>query len=400
MKILFFLSRKVSSEYSSDFMLNLHDHLREHHVVKIEHTANKVAWSDWDMILTNTSRSLLKVERKVADTNIPVVFISCEDQWGHKPFEFRNLLKVFSLHHGIYDFISPEIISYLHKPVLLSAKKKSRSKNKKDSATKILFFASDDPHARDLAAVIQFANSHSEIFNFTILVNKERLDTINHWINPTVILKDSHAFSTELRENYDLAFASGYACTVCLVCGLTTMVVGRRGYGGLVTSSNLNEFIISNFQGRIGGEIGEDVPYWILNDEMENFLLGKEETDNDTEHLARTCANIYAPQQAFDHIEKELISLFRLVGKIDSPAEQLRPIVSPGMQIIRSNQSLYLTKNGGRFLASISDAEKVVIEQCNGVNTLAVISKMLQVDPQEMGAFITELWFNKIVLLT
>lgn len=76
-------------------------------------------------------------------------------------------------------------------------------------------------------------------------------------INPQSDINDS-------INRADIVIASGYVAYLATQRGKKTIVVGEKGYGGVVSGDNLEYHMANFFQGRNGGKFDEHIPYPLL----------------------------------------------------------------------------------------------------------------------------------------
>ena len=91
-------------------------------------------------------------------------------------------------------------------------------------------------------------------------------------IYPSIYFNANVKFSNVTTFNVNLIIGSGQIIEKAIAHSIPCIVVGARGFGGLITKVNFEKQIESGFQGRIGGEIGEYIPAKVLVDEILNFI--------------------------------------------------------------------------------------------------------------------------------
>jgi hypothetical protein len=400
MRILFFLPKKTSrKDYTAEFTQHLYSFLKKKHIVTT--TKNGSAkWNLWDLILVQDGHSLVQLKKKLKKSDVPVIFFSHNNSWQFPPFVFRNLIKVFSFNYSSMSFINPEIVQFIPRPIF-AEKKNLKVENKDSTKINVLYYYEDNEiNSRVLPSIIHFANINHKDMRLTILMNRNYINIAKCWVNSTISIKEISAFPGELNSGYDLVYGSGVRCLVSLLLGIPTVVVGVRGYGGLVDSENIEEHLKSNFQGRIGGEIAEEIPYWILSDQFSGFISSKDEIRKSALFLAGLVAKSCHPKTIFLQIENELYHLNRLVKKIKTNGVlSLQPKVMSGIYIAKSlTDGIYdIVNRGGLIVGNISQDEKIIIEKCNGANTVSALGKATGHKSEIIRKFILELWHNKVI---
>jgi hypothetical protein len=178
-----------------------------------------------------------------------------------------------------------------------------------------------------------------------------------------------------------------------------TVVIGPRGYGSILSEKNIYEHVKWNFQGRIGGEIGEEIPYWILFDDFESFEKRKKEIKESTKSIANRVRTRFDHVKIFTKIQNELLNLKRLDKKIKSNNGLLKPKLCKDIKVMGSPEEgiFYLLRGNSFIVGTISDYEKQIIKKCNGDTSLTIIRKATNIPGKEITEFVTELWRNKII---
>lgn len=81
-----------------------------------------------------------------------------------------------------------------------------------------------------------------------------------HLLNPHIkFIPQKHDMIEEINQ-VDIVIGSGLVAAFALRQGKKTIVIGERGYGGLVTVENLEYHLSNCFQGRNGGKLDEMIP--------------------------------------------------------------------------------------------------------------------------------------------
>jgi len=99
----------------------------------------------------------------------------------------------------------------------------------------------------------------NQIDNFVIHYQSNNLvsrDLINNHIK---IIHEKKDFLEEI-DRADIVIVSGMTATFAIQKEKKTIIIGERGYGGLVTEENLEYHLSNCFQGRNGGKLDEFIP--------------------------------------------------------------------------------------------------------------------------------------------
>lgn len=72
-----------------------------------------------------------------------------------------------------------------------------------------------------------------------------------------------------LIQQSDVVAGTGYAALYAILCNKPCIVIGEKGYGGLISEDNLKEQYRSFFQGRIGGRYLEMLPNNLIVEDLQ-----------------------------------------------------------------------------------------------------------------------------------
>lgn len=367
---------------------------------KIVESIDNVNFTHWDLVLAFDNISLLKIKPALQRTNVPVVFLSADHRPSSQPILIRNLLMILSATYERMPFISGVPIHYVHKPISHFSHKTIAKSKKQAEVNALLLF--DKQHMNDvtLASIIHFTNVNAGQLRLTVFLKSDHARLIKPSVNSNVRLKSLAAFSHDQIPDYDLAFASGDSCLLFAQHGIPTFVTGVRGFGGLLTAETLEEHVQWNFQGRIGGEVGEEIPYWILHDEFQSFKTSQNNRRKQMGALARKVKHLSHPARIFAAVEQKLTELNRLSKQVNSKKSgTLIPKLTDGVHLFASqqDQTYRIANNLGVVLGVASKNEKNILDQCNGNQTIQAIAVATHISEQDVTAFITELWHDHIV---
>lgn len=207
------------------------------------------------------------------------------------------------------------------------------------------------------------------------------------------IVKDWEKIN-EYIEKSDIVIGSGYSAMQGVLSGKEVIIVGERGYGGLVTSANIQDHYRNYFQGRNGGQIGEYIPTNLLHRDMEFEPEGYDKRKIQ-EQLYRL---VESQQESFLKKTGEVIKLSKLMtGDISSIKFRMNTDFilskSKGYRFNLLNKNLYNIHK--RF----NESECVVLL---GFKEPTKIDDLLNKYPEEykydIHEFIKSLIYKKLIL--
>lgn len=191
-----------------------------------------------------------------------------------------------------YTYVIPTIFSMINSPI-----KKENTK----TLTIVINIQCDNIRFSPIYELIPFLNV---IPNSSVHIIDDYLQ--DSFLNPNIEL--SRTKNTDIKNlisKADIVIGNrdfiGYGILGEKFC----IVIGEKGYGGVVNSDSFNNQYKNNFQGRIGGTLGESTPQTLLNDDIGFFLSMDEEDKN----------NLYSKNKFFlEEIQKiNLLSLERFI---------------------------------------------------------------------------------------
>jgi hypothetical protein len=108
------------------------------------------------------------------------------------------------------------------------------------------------------------------------------------------IVKDKDDIASYINKS-DIVIGSGYSALLACKLKKKVIVVGERGYGGLVTETNIQAFYLNLFQGRNGGKLDEYISHNLLVYDIENEIdeKSKQQISDKLEQLEQKNLNVF-----------------------------------------------------------------------------------------------------------
>jgi len=187
------------------------------------------------------------------------------EQTPNQPFYLKFakwlIIAIYSKDHMIDDGIPPHRI--LELPILdgdLIFKK-----YQKGDICKILYYVEEDSDLRNVIAFAKHIQISTRDFQLFVLCNDHIKSMLQKIVGDHVILID---LQIARSYSFSIALASGKIAMSTIRCRIPTIVVGKYGFGSLVTPQNIERHVANNFQGRLGGYCREPIPPAILLSEI------------------------------------------------------------------------------------------------------------------------------------
>lgn len=415
MKILFVLNKGARTDnYVIQFTKELAVFLARKHQIGIVSDTNlfpstislyalkTIDFTWWDVVIVQDLMTLDNVHTAIQKST-PILFISHNDAWEAQPFVCKNLLKVFYTSRiRRHKSIPTEMVGYINKPIFTEgASTNNENESKSDVNNKINtihFHQQSDCDLAIIKTVIAFANSNPRM-NLTIVAGTEVMLILETLKNNNVTLIEVDKFSQSISD-FDLAITSDYYALKSLYLGVPTIIVGNRGFGGLLSTQNVADHLKWHFSGRIGGELNEMIPYWVLLEEFQNLQAAYSAITDDTKKVSLTIKNQYDPYRVFTILENEIAVAYNLYKSLLSEDYyMLKPKLVKEIRIINSKSKdvFHIVNETNKVLGMISQAENEILYQFKGEKTIRDIANEVGIEDSDIRDFIRELWNEKII---
>lgn len=201
------------------------------------------------------------------------------------------------------------------------------------------------------------------------------------------ILKDVDEIITHIN-NSDIVIGSGYPALLACKLKKKVIVVGERGYGGLVTGTNIQAFYLNFFQGRNGGKLDEYIPLQLLRKDVE-AVVSEQEKQLLLEKLQQLeTENINSFLSIFEnHIPD--------TSKIDK-----KYTINPCYTVKKVNRYFYIIDiNIGKQIKRINESECLIMMEFLNSNNMSALFKKYPVEyKNDIYQFVEELIQNKYLI--
>jgi len=232
----------------------------------------------------------------------------------------------------------------------------------------------------------------NQMDNYTIYYQSDHAIS-RYYINPHIkIITCKH----DIREEIDMAdivIGSGMIAAFAVQQEKKTIVIGERGYGGLVTNENLEYHISNCFQGRNGGKLDEFIPLHLVENAIKTDEINIPKTMEKLSLLQAQCE---------DRFIKRIEQIVLISGRICLNDSTLLYRFSPDFDIIKKKKRFWLCKQIFRTLyKSVNESESAVIWAFqHPYSIMEVLSKFPQEYEEDIMEYIQELITEKILIPT
>lgn len=313
----------------------------------------------------------------------------------------------------LFDWGVPhELISSLEYPLLEKYGSCSR-KTTRQQVRKVFYIL------EDVTNDLNYSISLSVIKSFNCLLHLEFYCVIpDAAISILKPVANDHITFTKNTGDYssyfsgcDLLIASDRVAVSGILAGIPVIVVGRYGFGGLVTEDNFLSFIPSRFCGRPGGHCGDSIPPSLLIQEI-NYVFDVANTKELVHLLHISSKNMESLKiYCWDHILDSITKLLTQKGSLEKHINdsslmlQLKPKLSAVIIVdergkIPDHVFWLRNVNTNKILAVVSDFEMKLILQCDGNARVGELAANLGSDYNinDCKEFVRALWELRIVV--
>jgi len=194
-------------------------------------------------------------------------------------------------------------------------------------------------------------------------------------------------------DKSDIVIASGLVAYRSVQRGKKTIVIGEKGYGGLITEENLEYHISNFFQGRTGGKFDEAIPPQLL---LRSIVS---EEAPDPQKIIKKLSFIQSQNG------KEFVSLIEKVRDFDKKnySDEMNTtyyILNPNYEITKKKSRIWLSKRGfNKLYKPVNESEATVILTFRKPHTLPeALNTFSQEYTEDIKEYIHELIAKKILV--
>lgn len=226
-------------------------------------------------------------------------------------FPFQKLSKVFFMP---FDF-----------------KQKNQTFSKKANNTKRIYINIDELSLSEtgiiIVRILNQLTSHDIILQTD---NKQLSNVLNS--NITIIPQNTNIESQV--HSSDIIIGSGYTSLYAIARNKPCIIIGEKGYGGLINSENIEEQYKSFFQGRIGGRHSEMLPERLIVEDIQNTI------ENKREKSCYIFSDFITEIQL--HLIKEIENIVQISKKVKSLPTETNFIFNSDFTVIKSKEKFWI----------------------------------------------------------
>lgn len=175
-------------------------------------------------------------------------------------------------------------------------------------------------------------------------------------LNGNIKIIDNKEDIPLLIQQCDVVAGTGYAALYAILSNKPCIVIGEKGYGGIISENNLKEQYHSFFQGRIGGRYLEMLPNNLI---VEDLQIG---VNNNGERIFDLL--IQFANQLQKDLKQELKEIVRLKKMVNNQLMQVTFVFNSDFTVFKSSDKYWIMNRYDRRMKGWIDEMqyKIAIE--------------------------------------
>ena len=363
---------------------------------------------NWDLIILQNSYNLRHARNVVSNfENIPVIFISHSTTPENNIINLSNLFKIFK----VADYIDTkgwgvpeEMCEVLYNPVKINLKKRNFRLLKKPY--NILMLTRLDPDKAEICKTFIKLFNNQTIFKLTIVGNGPYYDFLKSIANSNINFVGEKTNVNQYYLRSDIIIGTGRTVLEAISNKKLCIVVGIRGFGGMITPDNFKKFQKYNFSGRVGGKYKEKFSELQVLNELKKCIKSKNITKI-IDGNYKLVIKYHDIKIIGKQLEMACNNVFILNKKLNNSQEilGLRPILSRNIRLKKmNNKNEYgiFNKATNTFLGSCNSSMKRIMLKFRGNLTVyQIISELGYSNTGDLKVFLKNLkalWNLKVII--
>lgn len=216
----------------------------------------------YDCIICINGNSYKYLRKKGIDiSNTPIIYIYCaKDSFKEFPYCYSRFTEILCIQDGTNTFsLNYSFIKKIRIPLL--------SNNNNVNCRNIIIGGDDSL----LVRISKTINTIDALFDNLIVISNTNI--VRRFLNKNIVhINGVRNDISEQLLNAKVVIGSGDIIARAVSMGISSIVVGEEGYGGVITETNFNFFHRTGFNGRVGGSYFEYIPEDLIIAELKDFL--------------------------------------------------------------------------------------------------------------------------------
>lgn len=336
---------------------------------------------DYDCII---SYNYLKLKK--SQYNCPKIWIGSINNHECSIKDLIKIPPVFDAHFSIdsshTDLINNNVKKIFRRLFLISETSPVRSETRKQGIVNVLI---DLNNINYLLSILPSLNELTNIY-FTILADSKYKELINQNIQ----IKPKNKIGR--LSDYDIVIANQMTAVSAIMEGIKCIVIGDKGYGGIITENNIEDQYNIYFNGRMGGYINEIIPQEKLKEDILSII------NNDSsfqEKITNKLINI--KNSNLKKFIKLICDLIDNYNWLNNSFEEVSLIQSKCYKFVKMDDTWAIFDIYSRYHFSIGREEYGIIKKFKKRSKVKDVINKTLIDKEEILCFIMELFKYKIL---
>lgn len=239
--------------------------LEQNYTVDTELTVGQI----YDCIIIFNRKHLVTIKNNDSLKNVPLIYMFCMSDIVTESITDPSLVDhIFVFNDSLVSNSLPLFSQSTLLPMISIPPSGQKSDEQSVNRGGVIYIDIDSkvPISQPLQKILHFLNS---LDSYRIICYSEN-NAYKSLVNQHVKIVTNRDRINEYIGLSDIVIGSGYSIMRGIQLGKKTIIVGDKGYGGLVSIENLQNQYLNYFQGRDGGQIGEFIPMNLLSMDMKS----------------------------------------------------------------------------------------------------------------------------------
>jgi|GEM_PF-6571551 len=342
----------------------------------------------------------------VSEVNKPIIYLSNGQNFISDSFLLDKIILI-GPNVNFKSWFGIEKEKLIHAPLNLyinnyreNLKRKVRKEIKK-----IAYIPNGDSDSFINSRIVMSALNGLLNYKITVFINRNGRSILESIANANIRFEeDSNA--RNLLGQFDLIIGDKNTANAAIIERVPLFVLGRCGLGGLVTSSNIKDFMRTEFNGRIGGVPEEEIPLELLKLMLTDAISKVNDLmkmgSNTIEDTIIDSLIDFRNDSCLDKILKEIRDTYQRFSTLSQGSlihyKMIKVLTSVLIQDDNNEGCIVSSYETGQVLAILGADEFSILKTCiNGIHIQDLYSRFPEYSSQEIDTLVNEFFENQIV---
>lgn len=331
---------------------------------EIQNDIKNLNTNDFDLILTSTSNNVGVLKKIFRSTGIPIIGLIDSSDYALKKIAGHNKMDKLILLNPPLDYpnvlLQPAFNLQWRIPVIFPSTSIDYSLGDPKSPRMVVAIEGGTGLSSPVFQLVSLMNKLSNLKTTLVTENKGMQKILNS--NIRIVSREKTDLIQIVAES-DIVVGSGRLAEQAVAMDKPVIIVGERGYDGLLTEDIFELQYQNQFQGRVGGTPGEFIPEKLL---MENIFDLLEWGNDRINAITRANRKLLQKKE-----EDQKAALNQLLHKIEKQYRQIKNKLLETrlkladcwrLQLITNDKYLLTNSVTGKFHSHFETEEASIIE--------------------------------------